>query len=247
MASFRTACEMLLLARDQDIINDEELLLLYDVNSSNNLQLIHTNYEQFDVINKEEAECFAEFRVKKRDLPLLADALGIPEKFKCPQGTVCSGMEGLCIFLRRFAYPCRYSDMVQGFGRSVPELGMISNTVLDYIYLQHAHRITEWNHTILSPANLQLYADAITAKGSPLQNCFGFIDGTVRPISRPSRNQRMVYNGHKRVHALKFQSVAIPNGLIANLFGPVGRYLFLLFIAIVFIMILLVVVYCSAL
>ena len=34
----------------------------------------------------------------------------------------------------------------------------------------------------------------------------------------------MVYNGHKRVHALKFQSVAVPNGLIANLSGPVeGR------------------------
>ena len=34
----------------------------------------------------------------------------------------------------------------------------------------------------------------------------------------------MVYNGHKRVHALKFQSVVTPNILIANLFGPVeGR------------------------
>ena len=34
----------------------------------------------------------------------------------------------------------------------------------------------------------------------------------------------MVYNGDKRVHALKFQSIVIPNGLIANLFGPVeGR------------------------
>ena len=28
-------------------------------------------------------------------------------------------------------------------------------------------------------------------------------------------------HGHKRVHALKFQSVVAPNGLIANLFGPV--------------------------
>ena len=36
--------------------------------------------------------------------------------------------------------------------------------------------------------------------------------------------QRVVYNGHKRVHRLKFQSVALPNGLIGNLYGPVeGR------------------------
>ena len=29
---------------------------------------------------------------------------------------------------------------------------------------------------------------------------------------------------HKRVHALKFQCVALPNGLIGNLFGPVGKF-----------------------
>ena len=33
-----------------------------------------------------------------------------------------------------------------------------------------------------------------------------------------------MYNGHKRVHALKFQAVALPNGIVCNLFGPVeGR------------------------
>lgn len=31
----------------------------------------------------------------------------------------------------------------------------------------------------------------------------------------------MLDNGHKRVHALKFQSVIAPNGMIANLYGPV--------------------------
>ena len=62
------------------------------------------------------------------------------------------------------------------------------------------------------------------AKGAALENCFGFIDGTVRPIARPDENQRVVYNGHKRVHALKFQSVALPNGIITNTYGPVGGY-----------------------
>ena len=50
----------------------------------------------------------------------------------------------------------------------------------------------------------------------------------MRAISRPGKDQRLVYNGHKRVHALKFQSVSLPNGIIANLFGPVGRSEFLL-------------------
>ena len=46
----------------------------------------------------------------------------------------------------------------------------------------------------------------------------------MRPVCRPGLNQRVLYNGHKIVHAIKFQSVVAPNGLIANLFGPVeGR------------------------
>ena len=46
-------------------------------------------------------------------------------------------------------------------------------------------------------------------------------DGIVRPICRPAQNQRLLFNGHKRVHAFKFQTISAPNGLIANLFGPV--------------------------
>lgn len=60
--------------------------------------------------------------------------------------------------------------------------------------------------------------------GSPPPDCFGFVDGMVRPISRPGENQRLVYNGHKRVDMLKLQSLVIPNGIIANLFSPLeGR------------------------
>lgn len=34
--------------------------------------------------------------------------------------------------------------------------------------------------------------------------------------------QLQFYNGHKRKHAIKFQSLLLPNGIIANLFGPVN-------------------------
>ena len=47
------------------------------------------------------------------------------------------------------------------------------------------------------------------------------MDGSVRPCCRPGQHQRLVYNGHKRTHALKFQSLAVPNGMIANMYGPV--------------------------
>ena len=57
-----------------------------------------------------------------------------------------------------------------------------------------------------------------------LDNCLGFVDGAVRPVCRPSENQRAIYNGHKRIHSTKFQAVALPNGLVGNLFGLIeGR------------------------
>ena len=43
----------------------------------------------------------------------------------------------------------------------------------------------------------------------------------MRPISRPNESQNILYNGHKKVHTIKFQSVVAPNGLVANLYGPV--------------------------
>ena len=70
---------------------------------------------------------------------------------------------------------------------------------------------------------------AVARKGEALTNCFGFVDGTVGPNSRPGQHQRIVYNGHKRVHALKFQFVVVPSGIIANLYGPVGKYKLLAF------------------
>lgn len=130
-------------------------------------------------------------------------------------------MEGLCILLKRLAYPCRYTDMVPRFGRNPTELCLIFNEVLDLVYANHSHRLQNWDlNPFLQPDQLHRYAEAIHLQGAPLTNCFGFIDGTVRSIARPKHNQRVMYNGHKRVHGIKFQSVVTPNGLISNLSGP---------------------------
>ena len=223
MPSFRKIREMLLLSYDSKIITDEEFLVLWETYQSKNPEFPYDLYERFDIQNIDEAECLAEFRVRKQDIPVLANVLQLPVDIHCQQRTVCDRTEGLCMLLRRFSYPCRYSDMISRFGRPVPELCMITNEVMDNIFNNHSHRISQWNHDILSPPLLQEYADVIHAKGAPLENCFGFIDGTVRPIARPDQHQRIVYNGHKRVHSLKFQSVALPNGLIGNMYGPVGK------------------------
>ena len=224
MNSFKDARDMALISHSRGIITDEELLLLLEENTSRNPEFSYDVYERFNLEDMEEPECKSEFRFEKQDIPILADVLGLPDKFKCPQRSVAGRIEGLCILLKRTSFPCRYSDMIYRFGRPVPELSMITDQVIDYIYDAHCHRITQWNNQLLTPASLQIYANAIAAKGAALHNCFGFVDGTVRPICRPKNNQRIVYNGHKRVHSLKFQSVTLPNGLVANMYGPIGKH-----------------------
>ena len=91
---------------------------------------------------------------------------------------------------------------------------------MDIVYQNWNHLLINLDQPWLDNQHLENYAKAIHLRGAAL-NCWGFIDGTVRPISRPGRLQRLVYNGHKKVHSLKSQSIVAPNGLIANLFGPI--------------------------
>ena len=88
------------------------------------------------------ADCKPELRVEKADLPRLADALHISAVFHCKQRSICDGFEGLCVLLRRTSYPCRFSDMIQRFPRSVSVLSLITNEVMDFIYDNHCHLVT---------------------------------------------------------------------------------------------------------
>lgn len=81
--------------------------------------------------------------------------------FRCGQESVSDGMEGLCMLLKRSAYPCRYTDMVPRFSCPVPVISMVTNQVLK-------HRILQWNHDILSRRSLQVYTDAVSVKGQHL-------------------------------------------------------------------------------
>ena len=81
------------------------------------------------------------------------------------------------------------------------------------------------------------YQEAIWRKSNgAVDNCFGFIDGTLHQVCRPrirkniplilnpNNIQRALYSGHKRHHGIKFQSIVLPDGMIAMMFGPVeGR------------------------
>ena len=75
MTSFKETREFILLCYDQDILNYKELLVLYEQYKSPSLDLPYSSYPLFDLDDMEGDECLAEFRVKKRDIPALAQAL----------------------------------------------------------------------------------------------------------------------------------------------------------------------------
>jgi len=124
---FREAREALMFAYQDGSIDETEFALLYDLNSSENLEFPYWKYGRFDLDSMTDDECKAGFRFYKNDIVLLGEFLDIPGITKCPNGVLVDGMEALSMLLKRFAYPCRFADMIARFGRPVPQLSMITN------------------------------------------------------------------------------------------------------------------------
>ena len=75
MMSLKEVRNQRLISHDYDVINDEELLLLYDLNRSDNVDLSYNSYPGFDFHDLEDDECLSEFRFYMNDLPFLAGVL----------------------------------------------------------------------------------------------------------------------------------------------------------------------------
>lgn len=101
------------------------------------------------------------------------------------------------------------------FGWSVPRLSRIIRHISSWIHRRWNHLldVTSPRHHILNPRRLDYYAAAIKRK-TRSSSIWGAIDGTVRPLAMPIIGQKFTYNGHKRYHALKWQFITTPDGLI---------------------------------
>ena len=173
--------QMYLLLADE--LTDEELLLLeMDKQKGGN----HIRFTLDDMNDQEVQE---NFRFQRRDLGRLITCLRFPEYFTTNTNIKFCSEEALCILLRRLAYPNRFVDLYPLFGRSKSQLSEMFNIVLDHVYDNFSHLPS----TLAQPwiiNGVPQFAAAVSAKNAPLVNCWGFIDGTVRAICRPSLNQR---------------------------------------------------------
>ena len=114
--------------------NEEEFVLLYDANKPKNPEIPFGNYESFDLGSMTDDMRKTEFRFFKNDIYNLIEVLNLQDEIIFYNGLNVNVIETVCVLLKRFAYPCRYVDLIPRFARPEPQLCMISNTTMNLIY-----------------------------------------------------------------------------------------------------------------
>ena len=104
-----------------------------------------------------DAETWSEFPFLKNDIFWLKDAPKFQDYFKTYNRQRISGIEGLCIMLNPLAYPCRYSEFIQRFGRPVPDYCIIFYDIMN----QDNYLLSNFNLPFLLRPHLTAYCQAI--------------------------------------------------------------------------------------
>lgn len=161
-------------------------------------------------------------RFNAQEIQELVTALDIPEVIITEHRYRATGVEALCLLLARFRSSGEMFYLTLLYCRSMCAISEIVKEICQDIHETWTH-LLDFDHAgLLKTENLVRYSEAVAtiAPHDPI----AFIDCTIRQIARPSLYQRVVYNGHKKMHALKFQALTTPDGMIAHLWGPVeGR------------------------
>ena len=160
------------------------------------------------------------FRFHKVDFYRLATAFQIPQHFKLPKGGTRPRIICFLYMLWRAAYPTTYlkDELMWGEGRGT--LCEMFNLTMSCLFNNWALYLVRDLDIGTCRAQCRRWAAVISRKGAPLERCWGFIDGTIRETCRPVRGQRGAYNGWKKLHGVKYQSIETPDGLMRQVWGP---------------------------
>ena len=175
---------------------------------------------RFDLFEWDETTCLMKVRFIARDVVLLAERLGLPEFVRVDEGCrLCAPrVEALCIVLYRLAYPVRLGDMVAVFGRSMSALSVLFNHVVKALADKWGHLLTLDIDGLRKHAGTFSTAIARVSEGAS-KRVIGFVDGTGRPICRPTVHQEVMYSGHHRRHEMNYQVMVNPDGLARAVHG----------------------------
>ena len=152
--------------------------------------------------------------------PMHHQLVGIQEQITCVNRYTIPYKTGMIILLYRYSRPRRLRpDMEMIFGIWKSRISAIIQTFSEALYnvaINYMVNPQIWHQ------RMPYYAQLISDKtGGVATDIWGFIDGTIRKTARPIYHQWTVYTRFKKCHGLKFQSILVPDGFIACLFGPV--------------------------
>ena len=103
MPSFREVQNTLCCAFEENALEAEEFVLLYDAFKPANKEYSYDIYEDFDLDKYNDDECENNFRFKKDHIFELREAFEIPEEIACYNGVKIDEIEAFCI---DFVYKC---------------------------------------------------------------------------------------------------------------------------------------------
>lgn len=131
-----------------------------------------------------------------------------------------------CVMLYQMATVNQWFDASILFSHHGAHISEIFRESVKQFLRSHVHLTTG---PILKPftsSSAEIYVNAVHSVNPTLQNCIVCLVRTLIGIAKTTDNseQRAVYNGCKRKHALKFQTFTTPDGLILHGYDPVeGR------------------------
>jgi DDE superfamily endonuclease len=186
----------------------------------------------------------------KQQLHEILECFKFPPVLKSPSSKCKFGREELLLVsLYRLHYPTTNADpfFQTEFGFGPERVSVCLSVFLDFMVSHWGYLLLDnmgyWLPQL--PAFAQAIRDKLADKGCEFPaadqpngfNVFGFIDNTMNACCRigggPSRDgvnaprndpeiQRAWYNGWKKLHGFKWQTIDLPNGMNFHVWGPVS-------------------------
>jgi hypothetical protein len=161
------------------------------------------------------------FRFSKSDVRtivgLLVEVADLPEVVTSYAGDSAPLLIAFLCLCMKYAWPTRLGTMTEMFGKGASWISRVTKALR--VLLVNKFHYGLRHPRVLSAEELRTFAAAVE-RISGCDVCFGFLDGTIRPVCKPQDAQGEFYNGKDRVHALKYQIVSTPDGMIRHLDGP---------------------------
>jgi len=162
-----------------------------------NMQTVHSGeYPRRTWRDWEEDHFVATFRFRKQDMPRLMAALELPQEFVTSEGVRFTADEAITVLLLKLTTPTTLHAIHVATGRRPGHTSPLLKQLFKWIDDTWSLRLlgSDLKHwTPYFPEWAAAIFDKTGRRG--LDGCIGFIDGTLRGIARPIRNEDVMFNG----------------------------------------------------